>query len=161
MKTSLCGLVLLSLALAACARKDDQRSFADQTKDAAATAVDKTRAATVEMKNTLTAKLTEWQLTPDDIRADLKKGGRIARSKTAAATEKFGAAVDNARIAAVINAKLLADDDLSALKINVEAHAGQVTLTGTVSSPELIGKAMVLALDTDGVREVASELRVE
>jgi len=36
-----------------------------------------------------------------------------------------------------------------------------VTLSGNVSNSKLIGKAMALALETDGVREVASTLKVK
>jgi len=36
-----------------------------------------------------------------------------------------------------------------------------VTLSGTVSSPDDIGKAVALALDADGVRDVTSTLEVK
>jgi hyperosmotically inducible protein len=105
--------------------------------------------------------MTEWKLTPSDVKADLDKGGRVVRTRTAAAGAKVGEVVDNARIVTVINGKLVADPDLSALKIDVDADKGTVTLKGTVSSPELVGKAMLLALDTDGVNEVISVLTVK
>ena len=85
----------------------------------------------------------------------------MVRSKTVAAGAKVGDAVDNARIVTVINAKFVGESDLSALKINVDADQGTVTLKGTVGSPELIGKAVALALDTDGVNQVISLLTVE
>ncbi|MGQ9695827.1 MAG: BON domain-containing protein [Thermodesulfobacteriota bacterium] len=56
---------------------------------------------------------------------------------------------------------LAADPDLSALSISVSTAAGRVTLSGTVGSPELIGKAVALALETEGVREVVSTLKVK
>ena len=161
MKKSLLALSLLGLVLAGCGQKDDSQSLADKTKDDAQTAVDKTKAAALDVKNAVSAKLTEWKLTPSDIKADLEKGGRIVRTKTAAAGEKIGTVADNARIVTVINAKLVGDSDLSALKINVDADQGTVTLKGSVSSPDLIGKAIALALDTDGVHEVDSLLTVE
>jgi osmotically-inducible protein OsmY len=58
-------------------------------------------------------------------------------------------------------AKLAADPDLSVFSISVATTAGRVTLSGTVASPELIGKATALALETDGVREVVSTLQVK
>ena len=61
----------------------------------------------------------------------------------------------------VINGKLLATSDLSAFKINVDADKGVVTLKGTVKSVDLIGRAIELALDTDGVTQVVSLLTVE
>lgn len=161
MKKLLLTLSLLSLALVGCSKKDDSTTLADKTKAAADTAVDKTKAAAVDVKNAISDKLTEWKLTPSDIKADLEKDGRIVRTKTVAAGEKIGTVADNARIVTVINAKLVADSDLSALKINVDADAGTVTLKGTVSSPDFIGKAIALALDTDGVNQVISLLTVE
>ena len=159
MKKSLYALTILTLALVGC-RKDDSRTLGEKTKDATNTAVDKTKAAATDVKNTISNKLVEWKLTPSDIKADLEKGGRVVRSRTAVAGEKIGDAMDNARIVTVINAKLVGDSELSALKIDVDANSGVVTLKGTVSSPDLIGKAMALALDTDGVREVVSLLTV-
>jgi osmotically-inducible protein OsmY len=161
MKTPLLALSLLSLALVGCSQKDDSRTLADKTKDAATTAVDKTKEVATDVKNAVSDKLTEWKLTPSDIKADLEKGGRVVRSKAAVAGEKLGDVADNARIVTVINAKYVGESDLSALKINVDADKGTVTLKGTVTSPALIGKAILLALDTDGVHEVVSLLTVE
>ncbi|MDB6126720.1 MAG: hypothetical protein JWM35_616 [Verrucomicrobia bacterium] len=161
MKKSLYALSILTLALVGCGRKDDTRSLADKTKDATNTAVDRTKEAATDVKNAVSNKLVEWKLTPSDIKADLEKGGRVVRSRSAVAGEKIGDAMDNARIVTVINAKLVGDSELSALKIDVDANSGVVTLKGSVASPELIGKAMVLALDTDGVREVVSLLTVD
>ena len=51
--------------------------------------------------------------------------------------------------------------ELSALSISVNTTAGVVTLSGFVNSTEDISKAMLLALETDGVREVISTLQVK
>jgi osmotically-inducible protein OsmY len=53
------------------------------------------------------------------------------------------------------------DSALSVLNISVSTTDGRVTLSGTASSAEDIRKAMALAADTDGVREVASTLQVK
>ncbi len=172
MKTSLLAFSLLSLALVGCSKKDDTTTLADKTKDAANTAVDKTKEVASDVadktkevakdvKNAVSDKLTEWKLTPDDIKADFAKGARIVRTKSVAAGDKVATVADNARIVTVINAKLVADSDLSALKINVDADAGTVTLKGTAKSHAFIGKAILLALDTDGVNQVTSLLTVE
>lgn len=161
MKTFLLALCVLSLALVGCTKKDDSTTLADKTKAAADNAADKTKEVAVDVKNAISDKIVEWKLTPSDIKADLEKGGRVVRTKTVAAGEKVGTVVDNARIVTVINAKYVADSDLSALKIDVDADAGTVTLKGTAKSPEFIGKAVALALDTDGVNQVISLLTVE
>lgn len=158
MNKSIIVFSLLGLALVGCSQKDDSRTLSEKSKDAATAAVDKTKEVATDVKNAVSDKLTEWKLTPDDIKADLAKGGRIVRTKAVAAGEKIGDVADNARIVTVINAKFVADSQLSALKINVDADQGTVTLKGAVASPDLISKAMLLALDTDGVHEVVSLL---
>ena len=87
-----------------------------------------------------------------------------ARSSAARRSEAGHAIADataDARITAAIKAKLVASRDLSALNISVNTTAGVVTLSGHVSSPENISKAMLLAMETDGVREVISTLQVK
>ena len=56
---------------------------------------------------------------------------------------------------------VLGNRELSALSISVNTTEGIVTLSGTVSSAEDISKAMLLAMETDGVREVISTLQVK
>lgn len=166
MKTSrLLLLPLAALALAGCSKQpapgDEPKTGGPALSERVENAYEKTKDAAVEAKDTVAAKLAEWKLTPADIKADLEKTGRVVREKTLAAGEKAGGAVDNARIVTVINAKLVADKDLSALKINVDAADGVVTLRGTVASAELVGRAIALALDTDGVSRVVSLLAHE
>lgn len=171
MKKFLLPLAVLSLVFVGCSKKDADTAV-DKTKDAANTAVDKTKEVAkdvaektkevaVEVKNAIGDKIVEWKLTPSDIKADLEKGGRVVRNKASAAGDKISDVTDNARIVTVINAKLVGDSDLSAWKIDVDADKGAVTLKGTVSSEAFIGKAVALALDTDGVHEVTSLLTVK
>jgi hyperosmotically inducible protein len=168
----LSALLLLSLNLAACGKKEEPKTSmekagaavkeaAAKTGDALETAADKTKTAVVSAWDATGDKLKEWKLTPADLKEDLAKGGRIVRSKSANVAEKTGEVFDNARVVTVINGKLVADRDLSALKINVDADSGIVTLKGTVKSAELLGRAIGIALDTDGVRQVVSLLTVE
>jgi hypothetical protein len=161
MKKIIIITALLGLIGAGCTKKDDSTTMVQKTENAVSTAADKTKDAAVDVKNAVSDKLTEWKLTPSDIKADLEKTGRVVRDKTVAAGEKVGGVVDNARIVTVINAKYVANSDLSALKINVDADNGVVTLNGTVKSAAFIGTAIELALDTDGVHQVVSLLKVE
>ena len=171
MKKYILTVSLLSLALVGCTKKDTDTAV-DKTKDAANTAVektkevasdvaDKTKEVAKDVKNAVSDKLTEWKLTPSDIGRDLEKGSRVVRNQTVAAGEKVASVADNARIGTVIKAKRVGDSDLSAFKIDVDADAGVVTLKGTAHSPGSIGKAILLALDTDGVTQVISLLTVE
>jgi osmotically-inducible protein OsmY len=70
-------------------------------------------------------------------------------------------AAADARIVTDIKAKYAADPDLSVWKISVSSDQGHVTLAGTVSAEENIGKAVALALEADGVRDVTSTLAVK
>lgn len=102
-------------------------------------------------------KLVDWHLTKEDIKADLAKTGDVVRTKAAQA----GSKMTDARIHTVIKAKYVLDRDLSAVDIDVAVTAGSVALTGTVPSEELIGKAVELAMDTDGVTTVSARLAVK
>ena len=87
MKKLLIALSVLSLAFVGCSKKDTDTAV-DKTKDAANTAVEKTKEVATDAKNAISDKLTEWKLTPSDIKADLQKGATIVRTKTVAAGEK-------------------------------------------------------------------------
>lgn len=167
MKTScLIALPLAALLLSGCSKKAEPEvapppAPSPSISDRAETAYENTKEAAGDAKDAIAAKLTEWNLTPSDIKTDLEKSGRVVRDKTLAAGEKVGGALDNARIVTVINGKYVAESDLSALKIDVDAADGVVTLKGTAASVELIGRAIAIALDTDGVSQVISLLTID
>jgi hypothetical protein len=104
--------------------------------------------------NSVGDKLAQWHLTSDDIKADLAQTGKVVRAKAQVAGDK----ISDARIATVIKAKYVLDRDISAMDISVSVDEGHVTLAGRVASAEIIGRAMELALDTDGVVGVVSQL---
>ena len=106
-------------------------------------------------------KLAAWHLTGDDIKDELAKGNKVVRRQVSEIGSSIADATADARITAAIKAKLVKDPDLSALGISVNTTEGRVTLSGTVFSTQNIGKAMALALDTEGVREVVSTLQVK
>jgi len=132
-------------------------SITEKARGAAEDVTAQTRDAAKRVKDTVSEKLEDWHLTPDEIKADLAKTGEVVRTKAHAA----GETIADARIVAVIKAKYVLDRDLSALDIMVNANAGEITLTGAVASPELIGRSIQLALDTDGVRRVTAKLVVQ
>lgn len=116
---------------------------------------------TEQAKQEITVRLEALDLHPEDIQAELAEQGRIVRRKARDIGDLAADAASDARATAEIKAKLVADSELSALNISVSTTAGLVTLSGTVDSLELIGKAMALALATEGVREVVSTIQVE
>jgi len=129
-------------------------------KNAVAVATAKTKEVAREVRDLAAEKIIEWHLTPEEIKAELERTGRVVRSKANAAVAKSSQVIDNARVVAVIKSKLVGDRQLSAREIGVEAKQGTVTLTGTVGSADLIGRTVSLALDTEGVTEVVSLLTV-
>ncbi len=107
------------------------------------------------------AKLETLKLNSDSVKDELARSGKIVRRKTPDIGEQVQDAATDARIVAAIKAKYVADSDISAWKISVECDQGHVILSGTVSSPEYIGKAVAVALETDGVRDVTYNLEVK
>ena len=117
--------------------------------------------ATRSTRDAVEEKLRVLDLRTSDFADELSRTGRVVRRKAREAVQAIADATADARTTATIKGKLVADRGLSTLKISVNTTDGIVTLSGAVPSPEDIGKAMLLAMDTDGVREVVSTLQVK
>jgi osmotically-inducible protein OsmY len=113
-----------------------------------------------QLSDAFKAKLETLNLGTEEIKDELARTGRIVRRRAQDLGEQVKDAAVDARIVATIKAKYLADGELSAWKISVACDQGHVTLSGIVSAPENIGKAVALALETEGVRDVTSSLNV-
>jgi osmotically-inducible protein OsmY len=112
-------------------------------------------------RDAVQAKLRVLDLSTNDIKADLARTGKVVRRSAREAGEAIADATADARTTGTIKAKLVGSRDLSALSISVNTTAGIVTLSGFVNSTEEISKAMLLAMETEGVREVISTLQVK
>lgn len=112
------------------------------------------------VKDTVATKFAEWHLTPEEIGNELSRTGQVVRTKAHAAGESVASATSNARIVTVIKTKYALDKELSARAITVSCDNGQVTLSGKVANTTYIAKAVGLALETDGVTHVTSQLTV-
>jgi osmotically-inducible protein OsmY len=118
-------------------------------------------AATVQQTvGIVDAKLTAWHLTTPEVKAELAATGKVIRRSA----REFGAAAagtaSDAAITAKIKAKFIAEHNLSVWNIAINTTEGHVTLAGTIPEHSAIAKAMALALETDGVRDVTSNLQV-
>jgi hyperosmotically inducible periplasmic protein len=71
-----------------------------------------------------------------------------------------GERVDDAKITAVVKAKLVADRVGNLVSVNVDTKDGVVHLDGTVPTAEAKVEAERLARQTDGVRSVMNDLKV-
>ena len=106
-------------------------------------------------------KLRVLDLRTNDIKDELARTGEVIRRKARETGQAIADATADARITTTIKAKLVKEQDLSALSISVNTTAGVVTLSGSVPSAEAISKAMLVAMDTDGVSEVISTLQIK
>ncbi len=100
-------------------------------------------------------------LSAASIKDELSRTGQVVRHKAGEVGATLASATQRARIATVINAKYTLDRDLSSRAIDVDVDGTKVTLRGTVANADLIARAITLALDTEGVGEVVSQLTVE
>jgi hyperosmotically inducible periplasmic protein len=129
--------------------------------DAAAQFRTNATAAAENTSDALKAKLDTLDLHGDKIKDELARTGKVVRSKTQNLGEKISDAASDARAVTEIKAKYAEDSTLSVWKISVSCDQGHVALSGTVSSPDDIGRAVALALDADGVRDVTSTLQAK
>src|ERR1041385_1213472 len=132
-----------------------------QGKSAVHKTSDQIESSSKSARDVLQEKLKMLDLRSDDIKEDLARTGQVIRRKAREVGQAITDSTADARITATIKGKLVANRDLSAMSISVNTTSGVVTLSGSVSSPEDIGKAVLLAMETDGVREVISSLQVK
>jgi osmotically-inducible protein OsmY len=134
-----------------------QQHYQQSMTDATAAASE----AVSTFSDAMKAKLETLNLQPGQIKDELVKTGQVIRRKAYDIGESAADAASDVRAVAEIKAKYAGDSTLSVWKISVGCNQGHVTLSGTVSSPDDIGKAVALALDAGGVRDVTSTLQVK
>jgi len=78
----------------------------------------------------------------------------------AACGKSVGETIDDATITARVKTALLNDPQVGGLKIDVDTTKGIVTISGMVKSPAEADRAVQLAKQIDGVRDVKSTLQV-
>ena len=114
-----------------------------------------------EVRGAVSNKLDGVRLRPADIQEELAHTGQVVRRTASDMGRAVADATADARTTAAIKARYVADPRLSALRISVNCTDGRVTLSGTVSSVEDVSHAMLLAMESAGVREVVSTLQVK
>ena len=150
--------LLVGIAVGACAVLFYSTN---QGKSAVHTTSDQIESSTKAARDMMEEKLKMRDLQSDDIKEDLARTGQVVRRKAREVSQAIADGTADARITATLKGKLLANRDLSAMSISVNTTSGVVTMSGSVSSPEDIGKAVLLAIETDGVREVISSIQVK
>ncbi len=134
-----------------------QRSQKPAIGDRVVALAERTKEAAIQTKDAVVTQAKEWNLTPETIKNELDKTGRVVRSRVVSVGERM----DDVRIVTVIKGKLVVEKNLSVFDIGVECQDGAVKLTGAVDSPAEIGRAVTLALQTTGVHNVVSDLTVK
>jgi hyperosmotically inducible periplasmic protein len=130
-------------------------------KDSASQAGAALSQAANNMSDALRAKLDTLDLSADKIKDELSRTGQIFRRKAHDIGDKATDAASDSRAVTDIKAKFASDQTLSTQSISVACDQGHVTLSGSVSTQEDIGKAVALALEVDGVRDVKSTLQAK
>jgi hyperosmotically inducible periplasmic protein len=97
----------------------------------------------------------------DDTKEAAKEAGRDARDAASDATQRTGEVVSDSAITAAVKSKMLADTTAPGLKIDVDTKDGVVTLNGTVRTKAEADRAMALARETNGVKRVVNNLKIQ
>jgi len=150
-------LLLIAVLATAYGWRHYRRGGSDSFRERTTALSEGTRRMAIEAKDAVSARIEEWNLTPENIRRELIETGRVVRTRVAA----IGGTMEDARILVVIKGKYAAEKSLSVFDIGVECEGGEVKLSGSVDSSDQIGRAMALALNTTGVRTVVSRLSVK
>jgi osmotically-inducible protein OsmY len=137
--------------------------ISDASRNAADRVSDTTRDAAASMRQAghdLSAKMTEWRLSASDIEADVNAGRPVVRTNSAAGAPTGKLDADN--VEKTIKGKLQADSKVADLKFDVNANSkGEVELEGKARNAEEIAAAMACALDTEGVTQVTSKIKID
>ncbi len=86
--------------------------------------------------------------------------GPACGGKNISSSAMSSAALDDATITARVKTALLNDPQINATKINVDTAGGVVTMTGVVKSKADEARAVEIARQVHGVKDVKSTLQV-
>ena len=90
----------------------------------------------------------------------VEQGAEQAKDAAAAAVDKAGSKAKDAVITTSINAELARDQQLSALRIDVDTVDGRVSLRGTAPDSSARDRATTMANSVSGVMSVDNQLSV-
>jgi len=96
-----------------------------------------------------------------EARQDLQAAASDLRQNGEQAAQSVADSANDMTITVKVKAALAADDQLSALSIQVDTVDGVVSLTGPAPSDDAIERATALARAVDGVNAVENRLAVE
>ena len=156
------GIIVGALGYWYIQKKAQEHPEAEQRYEQAASQTASNASATAEsVSDALRAKFDMLDLNTDQIKDELAKTGQVVRRKAQDIGDAAVNAASDAGAVTEIKAKYAVDPSLSVWKISVSCSQGHVKLSGTVSSPDDIAKAIALALEVRGVRDVTSTIQVQ
>lgn len=156
------GIIFGAVAYWYVQKKAHEHPEAEQRYEQAASQTASNASVTAEsMGDALKAKLATLDLNGGEVQDELARTGQVVRRKAQDIGEAAVNDASDARAVTEIKAKYAMDPSLSVWKISVSCDHGHVKLSGTVKSPDDIGKAIALALDAGGVRDVSSTIQVQ
>ena len=94
-------------------------------------------------------------------KADIKEVAKEAKAAASEATDTMTTSTRDGVITTKVNAELVKDTALSAMKINVDTVDGHVVLKGTAPTDASRDRATSLARAIEGVKDVDNRLMVE
>lgn len=92
--------------------------------------------------------------------AAAREAGATAREKTAQAADATMRAIEDGRLTTKIKAKMALDDSVKALNLDVDTSGSVVTVSGEVRSEAERQRALALARETEGVKQVLDKIRI-
>ena len=134
----LAAVAAAALGLAACGRSDDGR-----------TAGQRVDSAIAKLEQTAERAKSEIAEHAPEVKREMKEAAGVAK-----------AVATDAAITAAVNAALMRDTELRALRIDVETTDGRVSLRGPAPNAAARDRATKLASEVKGVRNVDNELVV-
>ena len=90
-----------------------------------------------------------------------KQAGQEISQKTAEAAKTAQEALGDGALTTKIKAKMALDDRVKALDLNIDTVNGVVTVTGKVRTRAERERALALARETNGVRQVVDHVTIE
>jgi osmotically-inducible protein OsmY len=105
-------------------------------------------------------KIREWRLGPQEVREELARTGQVVRQKATRAGHAIADTAADTRISGIVKGKILLNHDLASHDLNVTTTGGVVTLSGTAATAQDVSRALALAMDTEGVRQVVSKIQL-
>lgn len=88
-------------------------------------------------------------------------GGSVTTVTNAAKQKGLGGAISDSQISSVLKVKLYSKDQDIHRRVGVNVQNGEVLLTGSLDSQELLDEVEQIAWSVDGVRKVINEMGVQ